>query len=143
MESDKSLKHEFKCYFCYRCLRGTVLTSPLPQEVVGSNTIFYIFFVNCVEFQWNFIRKPRLTRVVTGIKDFVPTKETSDFSAVFKKLSSWMTSRLFINVLNIESVVIPTNSGQSASSLLAKTRAFSFNKLKRFLASPPFANTKT
>ena len=86
--------------------------------------------------------KTLFTRVVTGIKDFVPTKETTDFCSVFKKMSSWLASRLFINVLNIESVVIPTNSGQSASSLLAKPRCFSFNELKSFSVSPPFANTK-
>ena len=51
---------QLQCSFCYRSLCGTLLAPlTLKQEVVGSNTTFFLQFVivNSVEFLQNFIGK--------------------------------------------------------------------------------------
>ena len=49
IECDKSLKHElgsFLMFYSYLCLHGAVLAYlSLTQQVVGSNTTFYNFFI--------------------------------------------------------------------------------------------------
>ena len=48
---------------------GIVLASlPLTQKVVGSNTISYIFFINCVQFLQNFNSKKAKRKKETNRK---------------------------------------------------------------------------
>ncbi len=56
--------------------------------------------------------------VVVGLKDFVPAKENADYTSVFKKMTSWLTSHLYADVINMETVPITTNSG----ALLDRTK---------------------